>query len=165
MTYQTKNKNEFIPWNYDQAIEIIDSLKSKQGALMPILTELLETFGYIDNGLVSDIAKALNLSRAEVYGVITFYNDFKTSPPGRYEIKVCRAEACQAQGAYKLIEFIKNKLDLEWEQTSQNNQYTLTPVYCFGNCACGPSIMVNNTLYGRVDSDRFNQILDEIGKT
>jgi formate dehydrogenase subunit gamma len=163
MTNQIANKNEYISWNFDQALEIINDLKSQEGALMPILTKLLETFGYIDNGVVPELAKILNISRAEVHGVISFYSDFRTSPPGTYEIKVCRAEACQALGASKLIEFIKNKLDLEWHQTSNHQAYTLTPIYCFGNCACGPSMMINNVLYGRVSQERFTEILNEIG--
>ena len=148
----------FIDWDPQKAAEIIARHKDRPGAMMPILTDLLNVFGYVKPDIVPDIAEALNLSRAEVHGVISFYHDYRTSPPGRHVIKVCRAEACQSMGGHELIDRMKALLGIDFHGTTKDGQFTLEPVYCLGNCACAPALMVNETLYGRMDIDKIKQL-------
>jgi formate dehydrogenase subunit gamma len=144
----------------EQAIEsIVSPLKNKPGALMLILHEVQNRFGYIPRESVRLIAKGLNLSRAEVHGVITFYHDFRMEPPGRHIIKVCRAESCQAMGGAALASHATARLGVDFGDTSKGGEYTLEPVYCLGNCACSPAVMVDEDLYGRVTQDRFDAII------
>lgn len=152
-------KSPFEQWDDDLAHSIIMEHKDRPGALMPILTALSEKFGFIHPDFVGDIAKALNLSRAEVHGVITFYHDFRTRPPGRHVVKVCQAEACQAVQADKLINDLKKHLGIGFHDTTKDGYFTLEPVYCFGNCACGPSLMINEELYAKVGSEDIPHIL------
>jgi len=139
--------------------EIVAGLADKPGALMPVLHAVNERVGYIPVEAVPAIARALNLSRAEVHGVISFYHDFRTERPGRKIIRVCRAESCQAMGAVALAAHIQARLGIEFGQTSANGDFTLEPVYCLGNCACSPAIVVGDDLYGRVSPERFDEIL------
>ena len=139
--------------------EIVASLADQPGALMPVLHAVNDRFGYIPVESVPAIARALNLSRAEVHGVISFYHDFRTERPGRKIIRVCRAESCQAMGAVALAAHIQSRLGIEFGQTSANGDFTLDPVYCLGNCACSPAIAVGDDLYGRVTAQRFDEIL------
>ena len=139
--------------------EIVANLADKPGALMPVLHAVNDRFGYIPPEAVPVIARALNLSRAEVHGVISFYHDFRSERPGRKIIRVCRAESCQAMGAVALAEHIQARLGIKFGQTSVNGDFTLEPVYCLGNCACSPAIVVGDDLYGRVSPKRFDEIL------
>lgn len=145
-------------WDQDKALGIIAGNKDRPGALMPVLTALLDRFGYINPDIVPAIADALNLSRAEVHGVVSFYHDFRTSPPGRHVIKICRAESCQAMQGEALTAHVKKTLGVEWHETTKNGQYTLEPVYCLGNCACSPAVMIDEELYGRVTPERFDAL-------
>jgi formate dehydrogenase subunit gamma len=138
--------------------EIVASVADKPGALMLVLHAVNDRVGYIPPDAVPAIARGLNLSRAEVHGVISFYHDFRTERPGRKVIRVCRAESCQAMGAFALAEHIQSRLGIEFGQTSADGDFTLEPVYCLGNCACSPAILVGEDLYGRVDPERFDQI-------
>jgi formate dehydrogenase subunit gamma len=142
--------------------EIVAGLADKPGALMPVLHAVNERIGYIPPAAVPAIARALNLSRAEVHGVISFYHYFRTERPGRKIIRVCRAESCQAMGAAALAEHIKTRLGIDFGQTSGNGDFTLEPVYCLGNCACSPAIVVGDDLYGRVNPERFDEILSSV---
>ncbi|MGB8683164.1 MAG: formate dehydrogenase subunit gamma [Candidatus Binatus sp.] len=142
--------------------EIVAGLADKPGALMPVLHAVNERIGYIPPAAVPAIARALNLSRAEVHGVISFYHDFRTERPGRKIIRVCRAESCQAMGAVALAEHIQTRLGIDFGQTSGNGDFTLEPVYCLGNCACSPAIVVGDDLYGRVNPERFDEILSSV---
>jgi formate dehydrogenase subunit gamma len=142
--------------------EIVAGLAEKPGALMLVLHAVNERVGYIPPEAVPAIARALNLSRAEVHGVISFYHDFRTEPHGRKVIRVCRAESCQAMGAVALAEHIQSRLGIEFGQTSANCDFTLEPVYCLGNCACSPAIVVGDDLYGRVNPKRFDEIVSGI---
>ncbi len=142
--------------------EIVAGLADKPGALMPVLHAVQERLGYIPAEAVPAIARGLNLSRAEVHGVISFYHDFHTHRPGRTVIRVCRAESCQAMGAVALAAHIQARLGIDFGQTSANGDFTLEPVYCLGNCACSPAIVVGDDLYGRVNSERFDEILSGI---
>ena len=132
---------------------------------MPVLHAVQERLGYIPAEAVPLIARGLNLSRAEVHGVISFYHDFHTHRPGRTVIRVCRAESCQAMGAVALAAHIQARLGIDFGQTSANGDFTLEPVYCLGNCACSPAILVGDDLFGRVDSQRFDEILSGIAST
>jgi formate dehydrogenase subunit gamma len=144
---------------------IVASLAGKPGALMPVLHAVNERVGYIPPEAVPAIARALNLSRAEVHGVISFYHDFRTERPGRKVIRVCRAESCQAMGAAALAAHIQSRLGIEFGQTSADGAFTLEPVYCLGNCACSPAIVVGDDLHGRVNPDRFDKILSGLGSS
>lgn len=142
--------------------EILARLADQPGALMPVLHAVNDRVGYIPAEAVPVIAHALNLSRAEVHGVISFYHDFRTERPGRKIIRVCRAESCQAMGAVALANHIQARLGINFGQTSDNGDFTLEPVYCLGNCACSPAIVVGDDLYGRVNPDRFDEILSTV---
>jgi formate dehydrogenase subunit gamma len=142
--------------------EIAAGLADHPGALMLVLHAVNERLGYIPPEAVPAIARALNLSRAEVHGVVSFYHDFRTERPGRKIIRVCRAESCQAMGAVALAKHIQARLGIDFGQTSANGDFTLEPVYCLGNCACSPAILVGDDLYGRVNPQRFDEIFSEI---
>lgn len=142
--------------------EILARLADQPGALMPVLHAVNERVGYIPAEAVPVIARALNLSRAEVHGVISFYHDFRTARPGRTMIRVCRAESCQAMGAVALAAHIQARLGINFGQTSDNGDFTLEPVYCLGNCACSPAIVIGDDLYGRVNAERFDEILSAV---
>jgi formate dehydrogenase subunit gamma len=142
--------------------EIVASLADKPGALMPVLHAVNERVGYIPAEAVPVIAHALNLSRAEVHGVISFYHDFRTHRPGRKIIRVCRAESCQAMGAVALANHIQARLGINFGQTSDNGDFTLEPVYCLGNCACSPAIVIGDDIYGRVSPERFDELLSTV---
>lgn len=129
------------------------------GAMLPILNALQKIFGYIAPEFVPAIAQALNLSRAEVHGVITFYHDYRQAPPGRRVIRICRAEACQSMAGRNLENHARQKLGIEYHGTTPSGEYTLEPVYCLGNCACAPAMMVDDTLYGRVTPEKFDALL------
>jgi len=132
------------------------------GALLPILHALQKALGYVPPAAVPLIAQALNLSRAEVHGVISFYHYFRREPAGRHTIYVCRAEACQAMGGRALQAHAQKKLGIELHQTTADGAFTLEPVYCLGNCACAPSLLVDGELHGRVDAQRFDELLGEL---
>ncbi len=129
--------------------------------LVQVLGALVERFGYIDDAAIPLIAGKLNLSRAEVYGVVSFYHDFRREPPGRHLVKVCQAEACQSMGSRKLTDHVKTTMDIDFHQTTADGKFTLEPVYCLGNCACSPAVMIDGLVYGRVDSERFDALLAE----
>jgi formate dehydrogenase subunit gamma len=142
--------------------EIVARVGDRPDALMPMLHAVQERLGYIPADAVPEIARALNLSRAEVHGVISFYHDFRTAPAGRSIIRVCRAESCQAMGAVELAAHIQKRLGIEFGQTSADGEYTLSPVYCLGNCACSPAIVVGADIHGRVTPERFDEIFSAI---
>jgi formate dehydrogenase subunit gamma len=108
---------------------------------------------------VATIAVALNLSRAEVHGVISFYHFFRTTAPGRQTVYVCRAEACQAMGSRTLEQYVKDKLKIGYHETTADGRFSLEPIYCLGNCACSPAIMIDETVHGRVDPVRIDELL------
>lgn len=134
-----------------------------EGPLLPILHAIQDSFGFIPQNAVDPVAAALNISRAEVHGVITFYHDFRDTPPGRHIVKICRAEACQAQGANALADATLARLGLDWHGTTANGAVTIEPVYCLGLCACGPAAMIDGQVMGRVDATRLDALLTEAG--
>jgi formate dehydrogenase subunit gamma len=129
------------------------------GALLPILHAVQDSFGFIPEDAVEVIASVLNLSRAEVHGVVTFYHFFRTHPPGKQTLYVCRAEACQSMGARELERHVRDKLKIEFHETTSDGRFSLEPVYCLGNCACSPAVMLDETVYGRVTPDRIDELL------
>jgi formate dehydrogenase subunit gamma len=141
---------------------VIEERKEQAGALLPILHGIQDALGFVPPEATAEIAKALNLSRADVHGVVSFYHYFRTKPPGRHTVFVCRAESCQAMGAERLIEHAKAKLGVDFHQTTADGKFTLEPIYCLGNCACSPAMMVDDEVHGRVSSERFDTLLQEI---
>jgi len=139
--------------------EALAEHETRPGALLPILHAIQDAIGYVPIDAIPRIATALNLSRAEVHGVITFYHHFRTSPPGRHVVQLCRAEACQSMGSAALAEEIKAQLGIDFHQTSADGAVSLEPVYCLGNCACSPAVMIDGQLHGRVTAQRFQQLL------
>lgn len=150
------------PWDRDEAARIASALRHLDGPLLPILHALQKEFGYIPEDAHSIVADVLNLSRAEVHGVVTFYGDFRSNPPGASTIRICQAEACQALGAEKLGTRAKEVLDVEFGCTTADSTVTLEKVYCLGNCALGPSVMIDGTVFGRVDCSRFDELLTKV---
>ena len=144
--------------------EIITTLKHKAGALLPILHGIQNAVGYIPAESVPAIANALNLSRAEVHGVISFYHYFRDTKPGKHIIHLCRAESCQSMGGKKLESHVKSKLGIDFHETTTDGEFTLEPVYCLGNCACSPAMLIDNEIYGRVTEDSFDTALFETEK-
>jgi formate dehydrogenase subunit gamma len=136
--------------------------KDIEGPLLPILHEIQAIYGYIPNESVEVVAALLNLSRAEVHGVISFYHHFSDKPRGKHVIEVCCAESCQAVGGREIEAKAKNLLKLDWHQTSSDQQFTLEPVYCLGNCACSPSVRVGKEVYGRMDKERLTDLVNEL---
>ncbi|MDD7972244.1 formate dehydrogenase subunit gamma [Roseinatronobacter alkalisoli] len=134
-----------------------------EGPLLPILHAFQDAFGHIPAAASPLITEALNISRAELHGVISFYHDFRENPAGRHVLKICRAEACQAVGGNALAESTLRKLGLDWHGTTANGAVTVEPVYCLGLCACGPAVMVDGRVLGRVDTARMDAVLAEAG--
>ena len=149
-------------WNAAEAARLIAERKDLPGALLPILHALSDTFGYVDAAAVPMIADTLNLSRAEVHGVISFYHDFRSAAPGRHVVRVCRAEACQSMGGRALAEHVKCKLAADFHGTSANGRFTLEPVYCLGNCACAPAVTIDGDVHGRVTEERFDALVAKL---
>lgn len=144
-----------------QAIRAIASDRAHlPGALLPILHAVQDAFGYLPPETVVQIADVLNLSRAEVHGVISFYHLFRTTPPGERTLYICRAEACQAMGAETLIDHAKSRLGIDFHETSADGRVSLEPIYCLGNCACAPAIMIDTTVHGRVDANKLDKIVE-----
>jgi formate dehydrogenase subunit gamma len=153
-----------ISQNEQQSIsELVNQHKDLPGALLPLLHAIQSEVGYVPDSAVSTIAGGLNLSRAEVHGVISFYHDFKTQPVGCNTVQICRAEACQSMGSRLLEAHAKETLDIDYHQTTADGNITLEPVYCLGNCACSPSVRVNDDIVARVDQDRFDELVDNLG--
>lgn len=148
-------------WQPEALRKIVDRFKDEPGPLLLVLHGVQDAFGFIPPDGVPLIAEALNLSRAEVHGVISFYHYFRSTPPGRHTIHLCRAESCQAMNGADLEAYAKQRLGIDFHETSADGEFTLEPVYCLGNCACSPAIMVDEDIHGRVDRARFDQILDE----
>jgi formate dehydrogenase subunit gamma len=136
---------------------IVEKHRHEPGALLPILHDIQDALRYVPREAVGLIAHGLNLSRAEVHGVLSFYHHFRTAPPGRHTIYVCRAESCQSMGAGALIEHAKDKLGVDLHDTTRDGAFTLEPIYCLGNCACSPAMMIDDEVYGRVTPDRFDE--------
>jgi formate dehydrogenase subunit gamma len=146
----------------DERSAVLDAcarLKKLPGALLPVLHAVQETLTFIPKDAVPLIARELNLSIAEVHGVVTFYHYFLQERPGRSIVHLCRAEACQALGSVALEAHVKARLGIDYHGTTRDGAVTLEPVYCLGNCALGPSIMIDQQLHGRVTAERFDALV------
>ncbi len=154
----------YAPWNPEAARAIIAARQAMPGALLPILHALQAEFGYVDREAVKLIAGMLNLSRAEVHGVASFYHDFRDAPPGRYVLRLCRAEACQATGGDALAARAETRVGVAIGSTTADGELTLEPVYCLGLCAAAPAAMLDGRLVGRLDAAKLDALLAEIGR-
>jgi formate dehydrogenase subunit gamma len=143
---------------------VIASFPPRADVLLPILHGIQNALGFVPPASVPGIAHALNLSRAEVHGVISFYHHFRRARPGRHVLKLCRAEACQAMGARALEVHVKTRLSVDFGETTVDGGVTLEPVYCLGNCACAPSVMLDEKVRGRMSIERIDTLIDTLGK-
>jgi formate dehydrogenase subunit gamma len=141
---------------------IIADLKGLEGPLLPILHGIQDEFGYVPQESLPVIAEALNISRAEVHGVVTFYHDYRARPAGRHVLKLCRAEACQSMGGDAIAAQIQQRLGIGFHETAKDGSVTLEPVYCLGLCACAPSAMLDGEVIGRLDADKLDEIVAEV---
>lgn len=142
--------------------QIIADLKHKPGALMPILHAIQDELDYIPSDTVPTIAEGLQITRAEVHGVISFYHDFRTTAPGKHTVQICRAEACQARGCRTLERHAQQTLGIDYHQTTLDGDITLEAAYCLGNCATGPSVRIGDDIHGRVTPARFDALIDQL---
>ena len=142
--------------------DAIAAHQDRQGPLLPILHDVQHALGHIPHAAVAEIAEALNLSRAEVHGVVTFYHTFTNEPLGKHVVEVCRAESCQSMGGRDIEAAFKDKLGLDWGETSSDQQVTLEPVYCLGNCACSPSVRIGKKIYGRVTTQQVDELIASV---
>lgn len=149
------------PFDMAAVQAIINSHLTLPGALLPILHAVQEKVGFVPSEAVPMIASGLNLSRAEVHGVISFYHFFRQHPAGKHVVQICRAEACQARGADALVAHAQSALGCGFHETTGDGQFTLEQVFCLGQCACGPSIMIDDKLHARVGNDKLDRLLDE----
>ena len=140
---------------------ICDDLGGLKGALLPILNAVQDAFGYVPTAAVPVIASRQNLSRADVHGVISFYHLYRDRPGGAHTVFLCCAEACQAAGGGALAEHARRRLGVELHGTTADGRFTLEPIYCLGNCACSPAVMVDETLHGRVTPEAFDRLVAE----
>lgn len=149
-------------WNRARAEEIVGGLASLPGASLPILHALQAEFGCIPDEAIPLVADALSLSRAEVIGIIEFYHDFRRTPGGRHTLRVCRAEACQAMGCERLVSHLEERLGVRMGETTADGVVTLQTVYCLGNCALSPAVLLDEDLHGRVTASRADALLDRL---
>ncbi len=150
-----------VPWDATRAQEIISAHLGLEGPALPILHALVEEFGYVPEAAVPQMAEALNISRAEMYGVLTFYHDFNREPHGRHVLKICRAESCQSMGAEKMALDFLSRLKLEWGKTTPDGALTVEPVYCLGLCSHSPSALYDGEPIGRVDGAMLDELAQE----
>jgi formate dehydrogenase subunit gamma len=143
------------------AREVLAAHRGRPGALLPILHDIQDRLGAVPPELLPMIAEDLSLSRAEVHGVVSFYHDFRATPPGRQVLKLCQAEACRSMGVKGLTAELEEKLGLPLGETREDGSLTFEPVYCLGNCACAPNAMLNGELHGRVDAEGLLELLAE----
>ena len=136
--------------------------KAMPGALLPLLHAIQDDIGWIPEDAYLPISKALALSVAEVHGVVTFYHHFHTHPVGKHILQVCRAESCQAMGSEQLEKDIKTALGIDYHETTKDGALTLLPVYCLGNCACSPAVMLDDEVYGRMSADKVAELVAEV---
>jgi formate dehydrogenase subunit gamma len=151
----------FEPWSAERAREIIARYRHLEGAALPILHALQETFGCVPEAAVSLVAEALNLSRAEIHGTATFYHDFRKEPPGRRVMKLCRAESCQAAGGDAPAARAEEMLGVEIGETTLDNRVTLEAVYCLGLCHSSPAAMLDKHVYGMLDEQKLDALVKE----
>ena len=145
-----------------RAAEIVEELRGLEGPLLPILHGIQEEFGYVPAEALPVVADALNLSKAEVHGVATFYHDYRREPAGRHVLKLCQAEACQSMGSDRVAAEVQQALGIGFHETSADGSVTLEPVYCLGLCACAPAAMLDGEPIGRIDAGTVDEIVAEV---
>lgn len=145
-----------------RTLDLATELAAIPGALLPVLHAVQDEFGYIPHASVAVIAEVLNLSRADVHGVITFYHHFRQQTPTRHQLHICRAEACQSMGAEQLIAQTKTMLNIDIGESCSDGSLSLDAIYCLGNCAAAPAIMIDENVYGRVDIERLKQLINPL---
>jgi formate dehydrogenase subunit gamma len=138
---------------------IVAELKGRPGPLLEVLHAIQSDLGYVPEAAVAPVAEGLNLSRAEVHGVVSFYHHFRRSRPGAHTVSLCQAEACQSMGALGLAAHAQHTLGIGFHQTTPDGRFTLEPIYCLGNCACSPALMIDGRLHGRVTPQRFDELI------
>jgi len=148
---------------YSQAIatEIIQEYSAAPEMLVQILHAFIARFSYLNDAAIRQIAHELNLSRADVHGVVSFYHDFRTEPAGEHIVKICVSESCQAMGSRKLTSQAEEKLGIKINETTEDGKVTLEPIYCLGNCACSPAVMINEKVFGRVDANKLDDLIEK----
>ncbi len=152
----------FEAWSADRGAEIIERHRHGQGALLPLLHAIQETFGHVPDAAVKLAAAALNLSRAEVHGVVSFYHDYRSVPPGRHVLKLCQAEACQSMGCRDLAAHVQDRLGVALGETTGDGRVTVEATYCLGLCATAPSAMLDGRVLGRVTPARMDAALEDL---
>ena len=140
--------------------DICGGFENRANALLEILHTLQAELSFVPEEAIKPIANILNLSRAEVHGVVSFYHDFLRTPPGKRVIKICRAECCQGNGSEALAAHAEKVLGVPFGTTTEDGEHTLKGVYCLGNCTLGPSVLIGEELFGRVDAQRFDEIIE-----
>lgn len=141
---------------------IVEAHRHLEGPLLPILHGVQDEFGYVPQDVLPVIAEALNLSRAEVHGVASFYHDYRSEPAGRHVLKLCQAEACQSMGSERIADKVKAALGIGFHETSSDGAVTLEPVYCLGFCACAPAALLDGRPIGRLDAEAIEEIAAEV---
>jgi formate dehydrogenase subunit gamma len=159
--HQDSRNRHRVPWDKEVGLTRIRECLDREGPLLPILHALQDEFGYIEESAEPLIAEALNISRAEVHGVVTFYHDFRREPAGRHVLRLCRAEACQAAGGDPLALRAEARLGVRLGETAADGSVTLEPVYCLGLCAVAPSAMLDGRVVARLDEGRLDALLAE----
>ena len=149
-------------WNEERAAAIIADHAGKEGATLPILHDLQAVFGYVPADAVPLVANALNLTRAEVHGVVTFYHEYRRHRPGRHVLRLCRAEACQSLGCESLAAHVRARLNIDWHETTSDGAVTLEPVFCLGLCAIGPAALLDGEPLARLDPARIEAVLETV---
>ncbi len=151
-------------WDTARAAELIAASQALEGPLLPMLHSFVEAFGYVPEPAEPMIAEALNLSRAEVHGVVTFYHDFRREPAGDHIVKLCRAEACQATGCEALADHLTEKFGIAFGETTKDGRVTLEPIYCLGMCAVSPAAMIDGRIVARLYAGKLDRALEGVGR-
>jgi len=153
---------DYESWSNERAEAIISARVGEAGATLPILHDLQAAFGHIPAEAVPMLATALNVTRAEVHGVVSFYHEFRRHEPGRHVLQLCRAEACQALGCDAVADHVRSRLNIAWHETTSDGAVTLEPVFCLGLCAIGPSALLDGQPLARLDATRINTVLETL---
>lgn len=158
-TLSSAPKQDF---SLELASQVVQPFADQPGALIEALHKLQDTFGYVDEAAMPMLAKVFNVSRAEVHGVTSFYHDFRRSKPGRHTVRICQAEACQAMGSEALGKAVKDLLGCDYHETTADGMFSLEKVYCLGNCACSPNLMIDKQVHARMTTDKFKKLAAEL---
>lgn len=150
------------PEHSAQISDILALFQASEGSLLPVLHAVQDAIGYIPEPALPMIARAHQISNAEIWGVVTFYHEFRLRPAGQHVLRLCRAESCKAVGADALADHARQKLGLDWNATTPDGRLTLEPIFCLGLCACGPAALIDGKVVGRLDPARLDQLLEDL---